>query len=87
MSGDPASQPSVLDELHTALGLITLALGKLAETDKVLGRARDAAAATGKPTDGLDLLRSEIATLIVLGLEHAVEYIGKMAEDEAGSRG
>jgi hypothetical protein len=78
---------SIQDDLNTAVGVLTLALAKLAEAYDALSRAMHTAAATGKPTDGYESLSSEIQTLMNFVADEAILTIQKMAEDEAGSRG
>jgi hypothetical protein len=80
-------QRSVADELNAAVGILTEAVVKLAQAEVAIGRAKDAANATGKPIDGLETLRSDLQTLVSFVVEQAISTIQKMAEDEAGSRG
>ena len=81
------SQQSVEDELRDAIGELAGAVGSLHRAVVALDRARDAAAASGKPTDNYQSLRAEIETLMTFIPEQVIDIIRKMAEDEAGSRG
>jgi hypothetical protein len=81
------AQRSVFDELTEAAGILVLAIVKLSEAQTALGRAGDAAAATGKPTDDYERLGAEIQTLMDFVAGQILDFIRKMAEDEAGSRG
>ena len=81
------SHRTVGEELRDALDILREALIRLGLADVVLSRARDAAAANGMPTDGLEGLRVEIETLVGFVRDTAIVTLQKMAEDEAGSRG
>jgi hypothetical protein len=81
------SQRSLAQELNDAVGLLGMALIKLAQADVVLGRARDAASANGRHTEGYETLRLEIETLVGFVKDEVIATIQKMAEEEAGTRG
>jgi hypothetical protein len=81
------SQRSVYDELHASIGFLAEAVAKLQKAADVLGRAREAAAASGKPTDTYEKMRAEVETLMGFVAEHVIDTVRKMAEAETGSHG
>jgi len=81
------AQRPVWNELQVALDILREAVHKVSLAEVVIARARDAAVAAGKPSDGYEALRVELETIVGFVNEKGIETIQKLAEVEAGSLG